>query len=352
MKAEFLSPQVFVRSIVAILVFAPCFSLAQTQTVQSKKPASATTTVRQVFNDRGRVVAETADTDLKVGDEMVITLENGKQCALPILEVRGSYLTLVSENCRYGFDIKPGHSLEKSLLSPVAAVPAAAPPQALQQAAPQPQQASHEPQPAPLEKSLEPESTPKRRPKFALGLAFSGRTASSGTGGTATGYAGTFTTEFEYKEGLSVSLEIRDTPLNSWGYGIGLTYDSTREFDSGSISSGGTTISLTGTGGASQISSNSIEMNAIYRWTAFYIPLGLNYTAMRFTPAPGYTGGFNIYGGLGAQLGLGVHITDAVSIEMISRASGYSLKLTQGGNTTNFGEMIYSIVTFGVKGHF
>lgn len=339
------------RAVFTLLLLSPCFSLAQSVAEANKKPASSMTLVKQVFNDRGRIVAETTEADLKVGDEMVITLENGKQCALPILEIREKYLTLHTENCRYNFDIKPGLSLEKSLLSMPAAAP---PPQAPLPATElqQPKQASGELQPEPLEKALESESTSQRGLKFVMGLAFSGRTSSSGSGGTVSGYYDRFTTDFEYKEGLSISLEVRDTPMNSWGYGIGFTYDAEREFDSGSISSGGTTVNFTAAAGTSKISSNSLELNTIYRWTSFYIPLGLNYTAIRFTPAAGYTGGYNVYGGLGAQLGFGVHINDAVSVEMISRASGYSLKLTQGTTTVNFGELIYSIVTFGIKGHF
>lgn len=329
----------------------PCLVQAQTSLPPQQAPQQTSTIVKQVFTDRGRVVAETSATELKVSDEMVITLEGGKQCALSILEVRGSILTLDSENCRYNFDIKPGLILEKSLLSESVATKAS--PQPSLAPAPQapPEPLALEPE-KPKNKSLEVESESSRKPKFVVGLAFSGRTSASGTGGTATGLIGTFTSEFEYKEGFTVSLEMRDSPSNSWGYGFGITYDSTREFDSGTFSSGGTTLTITSSGGASKIGSTSFEANAIYRWNEFYIPLGLNYTAMRFTPVPGYTGGYDIEGGFGAQLGFGIHVSDAVSLEMMSRASAYALKNSQGGTSVNYGNLIYSIVTFGIKGHF
>lgn len=330
----------------ALIAATPYPVFAQTSpTTSSQVPGQIMTTVKQVFNDRGRIVAETSATDLKVNDEMVITFENGKQCALKVLEIRENYLTLNSENCRYNFDIKAGLSLEKSLLS-----------------APEVNQAvateTKFNQPSSLDRSENPkdnaglDTSAGRKSKFVVGVAFSGRTSSSGTGGTATGLLGTFTSELEYREGLSVSLEMRDSPSNSWGYAFGITYDSTREFDSGTFSSGGSTISITSTGGASKIGATSLEANAVYRWNAFYIPLGLNYTAIRFTPTPGYTGGYDVDGGFGVQLGLGAYLTDSVSVEMISRASAYSLKTNQGTTYSNYGSLIYSIVTFGIKGHF
>jgi hypothetical protein len=319
-----------------LLFIAPNLAAAQT-------PPQPQAIVKQVFTERGRVVAETALTDLTVNDEMVITLENGKQCALPVLEIRGNILTLDSENCRYGFDIKPGLALEKSLLSASVAA-------STEQKAPQ---APLVKEPEPLKREeVEPEKVASRKTKFVVGAAFSGRTSSSGTGGTATGLIGTFTSELEYKEGFSVSLEMRDSPSNSWGYGIGIIYDSTRELDSATFSSGGTTLVLTSTGGASKIGSTSFEVNAIYRWNEFYIPLGLNYTSIRFTPATGYTGGYDVEGGFGAQLGFGVHLRDDISLEMMSRAAPYSLRTNQSGSTANYGNLMYSIVTFGIKGHF
>ncbi len=73
----------------------------------------------------------------------------------------------------------------------------------------------------------------------------------------------------------------------------------------------------------------------IYRWNEFYIPLGFNYTAIRFTPAAGYTGGYEYFGGFGAQLGLGLQVSDALSLEMMSRASAYSLRVNQGTSNAN-----------------
>lgn len=329
----------------AVTIGATTVLLFSSVLAQAQSPAS--TTVKQVFTDRGRVVAETSQTDLKVNDEMVITLEGGKQCALPILEIRGNILTLDSENCRYNFDIKPGLSLEKSLLS--AAVTAPTVQKTIQ--APPPQEPLVKKPETPIQE-LEPEKVVNRKTKFVVGAAFSGRTSASGTGGTASGLIGTFTSEFDYKEGFTVSLEMRDSPSNSWGYGVGITYDSTRALDSGTFSSGGTTLILTSAGGASKIGSTSFEVNAIYRWNEFYIPFGLNYTAIRFTPASGYTGGYDVEGGFGAQVGFGVHISDAVSLEMMSRAAPYSLRLSQSGSSVNFGNLMYSIVTFGIKGHF
>ncbi|MDZ4057238.1 MAG: hypothetical protein U1D69_09765 [Polynucleobacter sp.] len=338
------------RSITISLTLAlisPYSATAQTSTPTQQAPQQASTTVKQVFTDRGRVVAETAQTDLKVQDELVITLEGGKQCALPILEIRGNILTLDSENCRYNFDIKPGLALEKSLLSAAETAPIA---QKTIQAPPQQEPVVKKAE-VPIQE-IEPEKVANRKTKFVVGLAFSGRTSSSGTGGTASGLIGTFTSEFEYKEGFSVSAEMRDSPSNSWGYGVGITYDSNKELDSGTFSSGGTTLILTSAGGASKIGSTSLEVNAIYRWNEFYVPFGLNYTAIRFTPASGYTGGYDVEGGFGAQLGFGVHVSDAVSLEMISRAAPYSLRISQSGSSVNFGNLMYSIVTFGIKGHF
>lgn len=334
-------------AIIPLLYLVPGFAIAQSPT----SPQQASTTVKQVFTDRGRVVAETNQTDSNVSDEMVITFEGGKQCALPILEIRGNILTLDSENCRYNFDIKPGLALEKSLLSEsVATKPSPQPSlEPTPQASPQTSVLESEKSKSQAD---ELDASSSRKPKFVVGLAFSGRTTASGTGGTTTGLVGTFTSEFEYKEALSISLEMRNTPQHSWGYGFGLTYDATRDLDSGSFSSGGTTLLISTAGGASKIGATSFEGNAIYRWNEFYIPLGLNYTAMRFTPVPGYTGGYDIEGGFGVQLGFGVHVSDAVSLEMMSRASAYALKSSQGGTSTNYGNLIYSIVTFGIKGHF
>lgn len=304
--------------------------------------ASQTAVVKQVFTERGRVIAESTILDLKVQDELIVTLESKQQCALPILEIRGNILTLNSYKCRYRDEIKPGLQLEKSLLSEtqVATNPPDEPSKA------------EKPEKEPTTNDTGSSGTESRKKRFLVGAAFSGRTIAFGTSGSATGVAGSFTSDFEYKEALSFCIEMRDSQKNAWGYGLGLTFDMERELESAIFKSGSSSLSLVGSGGASKIGATAIEFNAIYRWNEFYIPFGLNYTAMRFTPAPGYSGGFNVDSGFGAQFGLGFFINDNVAIEMSSRASNYSLNFTQGGSFVNFGNLIYSIVTFGVKGKF
>lgn len=330
---------------ISLLFSIPCIAQTNHSAYSNQPRIQITSTVKQVFNDRGKVVAESTALDLKVNDEMVITLENGKQCVLPILEIRGNILTLDSEKCRYSFDIKPGLSLEKSLLS----AEIIAPPEIKTTQLPQTPSAKEAEK---LNRDLEHEDAKPRKIKILIGAAFSGRTSASGSSGTATGLIGTFNSEFEYKEGFTLSLEMRDSPSHSWGYGVGISFDSTRELEAATFTSGGTTLIASSAGGASKIGSTAFELNSIYRWNEFYIPFGLNYTAIRFTPAAGYTGGFDVAGGFGAQLGFGLQPTESVSFEMISRASTYSLRTIQGTNSANYGNLIFSIITFGIKGHF
>jgi hypothetical protein len=182
---------------------------------------------------------------------------------------------------------------------------------------------------------------------FAIGLGYSlsSKLKFDNGVGTSSGSSTSFSTDLDYKNTYSLSFEGRNMPSNSWGFMGGIQFDGEREFDGGTITSGGITATVSSSGG-SKIQFTNLYANAVYRWDQFYLPFGLNVSSVKFTPASGSTGTSDASGGVGAQLGAGFALNENVALELFSRVVAIKLKGTTSTSTTDFGTGYLSTLIF------
>lgn len=154
----------------------------------------------------------------------------------------------------------------------------------------------------------------------------------TGTGGTITGSA-----DLEYSKVLSLLIEGRMLPRDSWGTLIGLNHEFERNFEGGTISGGGTTVTMSGSGNVSKMQFTTLYASAAYRWETFYLPFGLNFNSVTFTPASGATGNSSASGSVGVQLGGGWMISPTFAVEAYSWVTSMKLKATNTTDTLDYG---------------
>jgi hypothetical protein len=153
----------------------------------------------------------------------------------------------------------------------------------------------------------------------------------------------------DYSQVFSIAIEWRRSPKFSWGFSGGLNYEMERTFEGGKITSGGTTVTLSGGSGASKFQFTTLYGNAAYRWDTFYIPMGFNYSIVTFTPASGATGTSTPTGQIGAQLGIGNYFSDNFALELFSWVTATKLKSTSGSSTVDYGLGTFPSLRFGFK---
>ena len=153
---------------------------------------------------------------------------------------------------------------------------------------------------------------------------------------TATGVTGNLVADLDYSNVFSIELEARKINQMSWGLMGGLTFDGERQLTGGSITGGGVSLVVSDSD-PSKIQATVIYGNAVYRWNQFYLPFGLNISAIKFTAASSFTGTSSASGGVGAQVGFGVYVKDNFVIEGYSRAVAVKLSSTSSSSTTNYG---------------
>lgn len=157
------------------------------------------------------------------------------------------------------------------------------------------------------------------------------------------------TSDLGYSATHSIILEGRKLPSNDWGFAGGLSYEGEREFDSGVLSGDGITVILTGGSDPSKIQTTTLYGSAVYRWNMFYLPLGLNYSLAKFTPAAGFTGSYDVGGGLGAQLGAGWLVSNQFAAELHSWVTALKLKSVDGTETLDYGTGHFRSLVFSMK---
>lgn len=201
--------------------------------------------------------------------------------------------------------------------------------------------AQTEPAPAPSPNKAPLATESGGRWQFALGLGYMLSTQdgkfSDARAGATTGEA-----EFDYEKTYSLIAEARYLPANDWGVLLGLNYEGQRQFDGGTIKGGGVVVTLTGGSDASKVQFSTLYASAAYRWNEFYLPFGLNYSVVKFTPAS--TGGNQAYdasGELGAQLGVGWFFEEHFAIELHSWVTGMNLRTGSGAAEIDFGSGIF-----------
>jgi hypothetical protein len=272
-------------------------------TAKPQSASTATAVIKQVLPQRNQAMVEYTG-DLSVGTDLIATFEDGKQCSLKISKVVGALATVDTSMCKTASDLVVGQKLDQSLFENT--------PQDLQA--------------APVRDGWH----------FGVGGAYALPENFVSTNGTVSGYSGTFSVSGQYYGTVAVELDARILRKESWGFIGALTYDGQHYFLSGTATVGGQTTSLSGN--PSSIQTTVLSGSAAYRWGYFYLPFGLNFNTLTYTPPSGFAGSASSGGGLGAQLGVGFYITDKVTLELIERSlTGTLTTTTSTGVTTNYG---------------
>ncbi len=322
------------------LIVLTIFSLSLTALAQSE---STIGTIRQVFIEQNRVIGEITTAAVATND-FVITFEDKSQCVLKAVERRERLVSLDLSSCAQKNNVKAGMIFEPSLLfgAPAAlAAPAVQPPEAPVIAQP--------PAAAPTEAASSLSKHEPNRVRFAMGLAIGISPTATFTEGTNSTTNLMFETEFKFNGGTTLHADVRSTPKHDWGFIGAISHDISREISSVKYTSGNSSVTYNSSG--SKLSVTMVEFSFAYRWNEFYLPLGLNYSHFRFLD-DSFAAGYELRGGLGAQIGFGYYISEQFALELWSRATNLKFKIKSGGITEDYGRGIYSSATLGFKALF
>lgn len=273
--------------------------------------------IKQINTEKkSAAIAITAGSVLAVGDILVVPTSDLKQCELRVEEISSTDNIAIASTstCSNAADIKIGTGVEKSLLST------------------KDFRIANGAEPA---KITEPEKSdiPWR---FGMGLSYSTNAKLAFDTITVSSGASILSADLNYKNTFSLEFDVRKMKSYSWGFIGGLTYDGARKFSGGSISGSGVTLAVTPEN-PSKIQTTVIYANAAYQWDSFYLPFGINYNFVKYTPPSTFNGTYDIAGSIGAQLGLGYYINSNFVAELCSRVVSANMKETEKGTTVDYG---------------
>jgi hypothetical protein len=124
---------------------------------------------------------------------------------------------------------------------------------------------------------------------------------------------------------------------HSWGAYVGISRESKRNVNSETVSINGITMTSTITGEKPSFTNTLLEFNSLYRWDQFYLPFGLNYSILSFSPADAPANWtFEAEGSMGAQVGFGVFANDNVHFEFYTQVITNTLEITTPTETFKF----------------
>ena len=325
--------------------------MAEAQTSAMAATASRGVVLRQIFQDRGRAIAEGGEASAQ---EYIATFSDRSQCALKVVERKETLVSLDISACAKRAELQVQTLLEPSLffgdtkgIVPSSVDPLLMPPSAV---AAKPAEAL-----IPAAETAQTQATAEdttERPRISIGLGLSLSPTIRFDEVRQPGYAGSVGVEVETSNGVAVSADVRYLRKNSWGFLGGVSYEPKRDIKSLKVSSGNVSISSS-VSTVEGFSDWLFEGNAAYRWEGWYLPFGINYSYFQYTSEPGYTGGWELSGGLGLQLGVGYYLNRNLAIELWSRATTLNFKLINSGVTTlDFGRGVYSSGFLSIRGVF
>jgi hypothetical protein len=127
---------------------------------------------------------------------------------------------------------------------------------------------------------------------------------------------------------LNLLAEARYMREDDWGFMGGISFDTERKVSK--ITVGGIE-----SDGDFKLQITTLYANAVYQWTHWYLPFGMNFSSMK---ASGFDGDLDFTPGIGFQIGVGYIFNDNWSIEGLSRSHVVEAKTVAGGVTTDFGK--------------
>lgn len=168
--------------------------------------------------------------------------------------------------------------------------------------------------------------------KFGVGAGYSPNFIMnmSGTSQTSGTISNNDKFEINHKAAMTLELSAINMPQNDWGFIGGFSFQSEREVES--IILNGIKYNVVGESAKTQ--SHSFYIGTAYRWNVFYIPLTLNVSKTKFTPAPTSGATATYEDGLGIYFALGWMILgDHLAIEYGARSNVGKLNLTNSSNS-------------------
>jgi len=152
-------------------------------------------------------------------------------------------------------------------------------------------------------------------------------------GGTSSGTPYTINYALSYSNVAEFGLDLWSAPQNSWGFISGFQYGGERSLSSGTANG----FPVVTAGDTTKFQTHFIYGGWLYRWSSFYLPIGLTYGMTKFTTAAaGITA--ESKNGFGLQFGIGWFLGDNFVIEYIGRSATTELNLTSNtGNETTTG---------------
>lgn len=147
--------------------------------------------------------------------------------------------------------------------------------------------------------------------------------------------------EFETDSTFNISFEMRKLNRNGWGMSLGLEYDFKRDVESGVVTLGNSTVTVSSSSNPDQYSTTTIYYNFIYMWERVYIPFGFNIGSIDYESE-----GTEIESssGLGIQFGVGGFLNNNFAVELLVRGIGFELEYTDDNLDVFFEEGVVADV--------
>lgn len=130
---------------------------------------------------------------------------------------------------------------------------------------------------------------------------------------------GTGKLNFNTVPSFGIGAEIWKSEANSWGFNAGLSYEPSRKIKSFDLTLNGESGSGTYDTDNPKLDMTVVHANAIYRWENIYLPFGINLASPKFIKSPGATATMDWKGGVGTQIGIGVHLRESLAFELQAR---------------------------------
>lgn len=156
------------------------------------------------------------------------------------------------------------------------------------------------------------------------------------------------TADLDYDDAFSIELDARNLKHNALGFMYGVTLDMPRKFSGGRLSGNGRSVAISANN-PDKFQTTVVFANAVYQWNDIYIPFGLNFGFVKYTPESGFNGSYSASGSIGAQLGIGYNVKKNFVVEGYSRAVAVNLKMVDSGTAIDFGTGYLSTIQFTLK---
>lgn len=230
---------------------------------------------------------------LAVGDSIIATFDDGSHCDFAIQKIGKTKVIIDITNCDKLYDLSPGQRFGDI--------------------------------PIPLTKSQQNADSRYRTKKWRLGLGIghSLYTSKSEYSVEALNYK----SSLEWAEAMSFTLEGRQLPSDAWGFMGGMNYELTRN------------LKKSGEEFAQII---SFYGSAVYRWTDFYLPFGLNFALIDLKSTDGDS---KAQGSIGLQVGAGWQFKNGFATELHSWTTRFKLVDSSSGTETDLISLTSLIVT-------